>query len=99
MLLARFGSEVVAATDEVAVIRPAAVAGGTLTTTTIFAEVPAGRLAESVQLIVPVPPTAGVVQLHPAGASTDSKVVFGGVASVKLTPVAAAAPLFVIVCV
>jgi hypothetical protein len=98
VLLARFGSEVVAATEEVAVISPAAVAD-TSTATTIFAEVPDARFAESVQLIVPVPPTGGVVQLHPAGARTESKVVFVGVASVKLTPVAAAGPLLVIVCV
>lgn len=99
VLLPGFGSDVVAATEEVAVISPAAVAAGTLTTTTIFAEVAEARLAESVQLIIPVPPTAGVVQFHPAGARTDSNVVLVGVASVKLAPVAAAGPLFVIVCV
>jgi hypothetical protein len=99
VLFARFGSEVVAATEDVAVTSPAAAAADTSTTTTIFAEVPDARFAESVQLIVPVPPTAGVVQLHPAGARTESNVVFVGVASVKLTPVAAAGPLLVIVCV
>lgn len=99
VLFAGFGSEVVEATDEVAVILPAAVEAGTSTTTTMSADVPDARLAESVQVTVPVEPTGGVVQVHPLGARTESKVVFGGVASVKLTPVAAAGPLFVTVCV
>src|SRR6478672_9770039 len=74
LLLLRFGSDVVAVTDELAVMFPPAVLAGTFTTTTMSAEVPEARLAESVQLIVPVEPTAGVVQVQPAGASTDWNV-------------------------
>ena len=99
VLLAAFGSEVVADTVEVAVVLPEGAEVDTSTTTTISAEAPAARLDESVQVIVPAVPTGGVVQVHPAGARTESKVVFEGVASEKLTPVAAAGPLFVTVCV
>jgi len=55
----------------------------------------------SVQVIVPVPPTAGTVpQVHPAGGVIDTKVVFGGVASENVIPaVATAGPLFVTLCV
>lgn len=99
VLFALLGSEVVADTADVAVTLPLTVVVGTFTTTTMFAEAPDARLDPSVQLIVPVEPTAGVVHVHPAGGSTDSKVVGPGVASLKLTPVAAAGPLFVTVCV
>src|ERR1700751_3986328 len=85
LLFALLGSEVVADTEEVAVIGPVVTVEGTFTTTTMSAEVPAGRLELSLQLTVPVAPTAGVVQVHPAGASTDWKVVFAGVASVNAT--------------
>jgi hypothetical protein len=34
---------------------------------------------------VPVPPTAGVVQLHPGGLVSDTNVVWAGVASVIVT--------------
>ena len=44
---------------------------------------------------VPVPPTAGVVQVHPLGVETDWKVVLAGTASVSVTPFAVAGPLFV----
>jgi sirohydrochlorin ferrochelatase len=99
LLLPLLGSAVVAETEEVVVIVPIATVEGTFNTTTISAEVDAARLEPSVQLIVPVAPTAGVVQVHPAGASTDWNVVFAGVASVKAAPAAAAGPLFVTVCV
>ena len=97
LLLERVGSDVVAVTEEFAVIVPMGTVEGTPTTTTMSAEVPDGRLAVSLQLTFPVEPTAGAVHVHPAGASTDWNVVFSGVASVKLTPVDAAGPLFVIV--
>ena len=62
----------------------------------VFAE-PTARLA-MVQVMVPVPPTAGFVpQVQPAGTVIDWKVVFGGVTCVKLTAVAAAGPLLVTV--
>jgi hypothetical protein len=88
----------VAVTDEVAVMVPAAIVGATFNTTIMSAAVPAAMLG-SVQLTVPVAPTAGVVQVHPTGAETDANVVLVGVASVKLAVVAAAGPLFVTTCV
>jgi hypothetical protein len=88
----------VAVTDEVAVMVPAAIVGATFSTTIISAAVPAAMLG-SVQLTVPVAPTAGVVQVHPTGAETDANVVLVGVASVKLAVVAAAGPLLVTTCV
>jgi len=61
---------------------------------------PVARLLPSVQLIVPVPPTAGrVPQVHPAGIVIDWKFVFGGSVSENVVPVAAAGPLLVTVCV
>jgi hypothetical protein len=99
VLLALLGSEVVAETEDVAVIVPIATVEGTFKTTTMSAEVPAARFAVSLQVTVPVAPTAGAVQVHPEGANTDWNVVFTGVASVNPTPAAAAGPLFVTVCV
>lgn len=53
------------------------------------------RVLPSLHVIVPVPPTAGRVgQVHPAGGVIDTKVVFAGVVSVRLTPVAIAGPKF-----
>jgi hypothetical protein len=93
LLLAEFGSEVVAVTEEFAVIVAATTDGATLKTRTISAEEPAVRLG-SVQVTEVV-----VVHVHPAGASTEANVVLVGITSEKLTPAAAAGPLFVIVCV
>ena len=87
----------VAETDEVAAMAAAVTVDGTLTTTMIDAEVVAA-IVGSVQVIFPVAPTAGVVHVQPAGAETEAKVVLAGTASRKLTLVAAAGPLFVIVC-
>ena len=70
LLLANVGSEVVAVTEEVTVIVPAATVEGTFRTITMLAEsvdASDGRL----QVIVPVDPTAGVVQFHPAGGEID----------------------------
>jgi len=99
LLLALLGSEVVADTEEVAVIGPEVTVEGTFNTTTMSADVPAPRFALSVQVMVPAVPTAGVVQVHPAGASTDWNVVFAGVAWVNETLAADAGPLLVSVCV
>ena len=44
---------------------------------------------------VPVPPTAGVVQVHPAGGANDKNVVFVGIVSEKVAVVAADPPEFV----
>jgi hypothetical protein len=83
LLLPKVGSEVVAVTEELAVIVPPAVFAGTFTTTTMSAALPEPRAAESEQTTFPVDPTAGVVHVQPDGASTDSNVVFVGVASVN----------------
>src|SRR5579864_3565436 len=96
LLLDELGSLVVAVTDEFAVIVVGATLAGTFTTTIMSADAPEARLG-SLQVTVPVAPTAGVVQVHPAGAITDWNVVFVGVASVKTTPDDAAGPLFVMV--
>jgi hypothetical protein len=54
----------------------------------------------AVQVIVPVPPTAGLVpQFQPAGTVIDWKFVFGGVTWVKDAPLATAGPWFVTDCV
>src|SRR5580704_1255002 len=54
----------------------------------------------SVQVMVPVAPTAGVTHPHPEGAAIDWKLVLGGVDCVKVAPVAAAAgPRLVTLCV
>src|SRR6516164_958045 len=74
-LLAEFGSDVVAPTEDVAVIVPIATLDGTLRTTTILADVPEFKFDGSLHVIVPVAPTAGVVQVQPAGADTDANVV------------------------
>ena len=46
------------------------------------------------QLIVPVPPTAGVVQLQPAGTASDVNVVFAGSVSVSEIVCPIFGPLF-----
>src|SRR4030081_1860480 len=70
-LLAALGSLVPDDTDEVAVmVVLLAVAAFTLTVTLIFATEPAARLG-FVHVTVPVPPTAGMTHVQPAGASTD----------------------------
>src|SRR3984957_18909 len=99
LLLLAFGSEVVALTEEFAVRLPWATVDGTFTTKTMFAVAPDARLAESLQVTVPAVPTAGVIHVQPAGASTDWNVVLVGVASVKLAPAAGAGPLLVMFCV
>lgn len=98
LLLAEFGSLVVAETEELAVMEAAVTVAGTLTTTMMSAAEPAVKLV-ALQVIVPVAPTAGVVHVHPEGAMTDSNVVLVGVASVKTTADEVAGPLFVMVCV
>jgi hypothetical protein len=77
---------------------PAAVPAFTCTTKTTVPLDPAGA-AGAVQLIAPVPPTAGVVHVVPGGAEMDTKVVLVGVVSVSVGFVALAAPTFVAVCV
>jgi hypothetical protein len=93
LLFAEFGSEVVAVTEEFAVIVAATTDGATLKTRTMSADEPAAKVG-SVQVTEVV-----VVQVHPAGASTETNVVLVGITSEKLTPEALAGPLFVTVCV
>lgn len=94
VLFAELGSAVVALTVAASLIAvPCAVPALTFTPTV---NVPApGASLGFVQVMVPVAPTAGVTQDHPAGNETDWKVVFGGVTSVKLALVAALGPLLV----
>ncbi len=66
----------------------------TLTTSVNVPDAFAARLAFE-QEIVPVAPTAGVVQLKPAGLASETKVVFVGTASVNVTLVALLGPVFV----
>ena len=54
----------------------------TCTVTVMLALLPAARFPVSVQVIVPVPPTVGVVQFQPAGAVKERKVVLFGVVCV-----------------
>ena len=77
---------------------PVAVPAFTFVTSVNEAVEPAARVA-MLQVTVPVAPTAGVEQLHAAGLVSETKVVLVGIASVKVTVVAAAGPLFVNDCV
>ena len=77
---------------------PVAVPAFTFVTSVNEAVEPAARVA-MLQVTVPVAPTAGVVQLHEPGLARETKVVFVGIASVKLTVMAVAGPLFVNDCV
>jgi hypothetical protein len=56
----------------------------TCTTSVKGAGTPAANVAV-VQLMVPVPPGAGVLHTHPAGTVRDTYVVLAGTASVKVT--------------
>ena len=50
-----------------------------------------------VQVMVPVPPTAGIVQVNPGGEERDWKVVPVGMVSVRVTLAASEGPLLVTV--
>ena len=95
LLLPELGSLVVEETVEVAVIDAATTEDATFTTTTISADAPEAKLG-SVQVTLPVPPTAGVVHDQPAGTEMEAKVVFVGTASRKVAG-AAAGPLLMTV--
>jgi hypothetical protein len=64
-------------------------------TTSVKDPLPFAGSVAMVQFTVPVPPTAGVVQLHPAGDVSETNVVFAGRVSDNATVVAAAAVRFV----
>src|SRR5271157_6553103 len=98
VLLARLGSvvpEVMLATSTIC--EPPAVAGATVTTTV---KVTTAALAKSglLQVIEPVPPTAGVTQVQPESAGEmlmEEKVVLAGTDSVKTALMASMGPLLV----
>jgi hypothetical protein len=98
LLFAGFGSPVA---DETAglfeMTVPGAVPVFTLTTSGKPADVFAVIVAK-VQLMDPVPPTGGVVQVHPAGTPSETNVVFAGIVSVKVFVRAGFGPLFETVC-
>jgi hypothetical protein len=96
LLLEELGSLVVAAIEAFAVIEATVMVDATFTTTIMFADAPEAMLGLT-QVMVPVAPTAGVVQVHPAGAEIDAKVLFVGTASVNVRFEAVAGPLFVTV--
>ena len=77
---------------------PTGVAEGTFTIK-VNAAVPPLASELMVQFTLPVPLTAGVVQLQPAGLVIDAKVVLVGTASENVTVVAVAGPLFFSDCV
>ena len=64
-------------------------------TTSVKDPLPFAGSVAMVQFTVPVPPTAGVVQLHPAGDVSETNVVFAGRVSESATVVAPAAVRFV----
>lgn len=76
------------------IVVPAAVPGLTRTTRVIAAGVPVERLPV-VHETLPVPPTAGDVQVQPLGAVTERNVVLVGTASVSVTLAALLGPLLV----
>lgn len=85
--------EVVAAVAVLVIIVPAAVPAVTRTTSVKEAAVPAARFAVDAVTVPPLP-AAGVVVVHPVGATNDTNVVFAGIVSVSETVAAAAFPLF-----
>jgi hypothetical protein len=98
LLFAELGSPTVELTLTVLLIAvPEAVPALTFSTTEKLPE--PGATLGLVQVIVPVPPTTGVTQDHPAGGVTDWKVVLAGVVSVSVAVVAELGPLFVTTCV
>src|SRR5437870_2975282 len=79
VLFGVYGSRFVAPTVGVAVmVVPAIVPGLMLRVSGMLTEAPEASVAP-LQLIVPVPPMAGVMQVQPAGGVMPWKVVFGGV--------------------
>jgi hypothetical protein len=95
LLLPAFGSLVVE--EKVAVFEivvPFGVAALTASVSVNVAVAPFASVAV-VQVIVPVPPPAGVVQLQPAGEESEVNVVFAGVASFKARLCASVGPLLV----
>src|SRR5713101_1263172 len=99
LLFPGLGSAVVAPTVAVSLMRvPTGVLVLTLTVNTKVPLTPLFKVA-MVQVMAPVPPTAGVTQAHPIGVGSDTKVVLAGVAPEKVTVAAFEGPPLVAVCV
>jgi hypothetical protein len=92
---------------EFVIVVPEAVPALTMTTSGNFTMAPTARVCPefSVQVTVPVPPTAIVLQVQPVGAvKVAPRVVLAGIVSVNVTVVVpdaviAVGPLFVMDCV
>src|SRR5258706_1345193 len=95
LLLPGLGSPVTALTVTVSLMRvPTGVLLFTFTVTTKVALTPLFKAA-IVQVIAPVPPTAGVMHAQPTGVGRETNVVFAGVVRLRVTFAAfAAQPLF-----
>src|SRR6266568_9179842 len=90
-------SEVWALTDAVLVMTvPAATVEPTFTASLMIPDLFAGSELV-VHVALPVPPTAGVEQDHPAGTVSDWNVSPAGRVSVRTTPLAVLGPLLVTV--
>ena len=97
LLLPVFGSVVVALMEAVAVNVPLD-AGFTLATTVIVTgDADTLKPPVKLQLTVPVAPTAGGVQLTPAGAVSEANVVLAFSGKLNATPVALLGPALVAV--
>lgn len=84
-LLLLVGSDVLLDTVAVLLIEdPWAALGSTLTTTVKVAEAPLAKLAR-LQLMVPLPPTEGSVHVQPLAPELETKVVFVGTVSERVT--------------
>src|SRR4051812_12897329 len=92
VLLPGVGSVVADAAVTLALIVPVA-DGSSFTTTVKAAEPPETKVARE-KVTVPVPPTAGVEALHPAGVTTETNVVPAGVAIETVAVWASLGPAF-----
>src|SRR5580704_9278348 len=80
LLVVRLGTRLVALAVAVsAMVVPEGVPAATCKTTVKLAVAFRARLVRAVQVMVPVDPTAGLTQVHPAGDVRDWKLVLGGV--------------------
>src|SRR5208282_1539413 len=99
VLLESVGSLVPEVTEATSVtIVPFVVPAPTFTTR-VYEALPPFVKSGFVQVIAPVPPTAGVTHVHPATVESDTNVVFAGTCSVKLAFTESCGPLLVITCV
>src|SRR5580658_1032579 len=82
---------------EFVMVVPPVAPGFTATTIEIFTAVAAAKVPLAVQIIVPVPPAAGVVpQVHVPGGVAETKVVLAGVVCVRVAPTAAVVVLLLV---